>query len=311
VAVIVAFAITVVLAPVMARVARRVGIVDHPGPLKVHAEPVPYLGGIAVYAGLAAPIAFQHPALLVPLLLATALGLADDAVRLTPGVRLGCEAIVGVTVAWLVPTRGLLGAVAAFVFVLVLLNALNLLDGLDGLASGVGLVAAVGFAILLPGDGRVIALGLAGALGGILVWNRPPARIFLGDAGSYLVGTTLAMLLAESIAPGRPVAHGASALLFVGVPVADTAVAILRRLRAHTALFQGDRGHVYDQLVDRGWDPRTTTAACIGAQAVLVAAGLAISALSAAAAVALTAFVIVAVGGTAIVMFTSPRAWSP
>ena len=93
----------------------------------------------------------------------------------------------------------------------------------------------------------------AGALVGFLLWNRPPARIYLGDAGSYLVGTALAILLALTATEHGTEAPTAGALLFVAVPVADTTVAIVRRWRAGQPLRQGDRGHVYDQLVDRGW----------------------------------------------------------
>jgi UDP-GlcNAc:undecaprenyl-phosphate/decaprenyl-phosphate GlcNAc-1-phosphate transferase len=100
-------------------------------------------------------------------------------------------------------------------------------------------------------------------------------------------------------------------LLFVGVPVADTTVAIVRRLRAHTPLLRGDRGHVYDQLVDRGWSAKLAVLACVAAQAVLTVAGIGIASLAGGVAVAVTAATIAVVGGGAILAFTSPRAWTP
>ncbi|HEX5095913.1 MAG TPA: hypothetical protein VFX21_07870, partial [Acidimicrobiia bacterium] len=156
----------------------------------------------------------------------------------------------------------------------------------------------------------VAALAVVGAIGGVLVWNRPPARIYLGDAGSYLIGTALALLLGGALAPGQPVATGAAALLLVGVPVIDTSVAIVRRFRAHRPLLQGDRGHVYDQLVDRGWRPIAATGACVGAQAVLAAAAIAIAELPAGAAVVTVAIVIALVGGVVLTAFTTPGSWA-
>lgn len=306
-ALIVALAVTVVTTPLAARVARAAGIVDHPGPLKVQQRPVPYLGGVAVFAGLAGPVAWAQPALLVPLGLALALGLADDAADVSPGLRLvGEGAIGGAAVAALPGSLSPAGVVVTVVVVVALLNAVNLLDGLDGLASSVAAIGAVGFAVVLDGDARVIAMALAGAMLGFLVWNRPPARIYLGDAGSYLVGTGLALLVAMTFLAEDGIATPAGALLFVAVPVADTTIAIVRRLRAGRPLFQGDRGHVYDQLVDMGWSSQRSVVACAAAQAALVALGLAASAVPDGLAVALVAVVIAVVGGGALWAFTAP-----
>jgi UDP-GlcNAc:undecaprenyl-phosphate/decaprenyl-phosphate GlcNAc-1-phosphate transferase len=306
---IVALAVTVVVTPVVARLALRLGVVDRPGPLKVQTRPVPYLGGIAVFAGLAGPVGWAQPALLVPLGLALGLGLADDVADVSPRVRLASEVAIGATAAVAVP-GGLsaAGAVATVVAVVALLNAVNLLDGLDGLATSVGTLGAAGFSVVLEGDARVTAMALAGALLGFLAWNRPPARIYLGDAGSYLVGTALALLLALTFVGDKGAAGPVGALLFVAVPVADTTIAIVRRRRAGRPLFQGDRGHVYDQLVDMGWSAERATLACAVAQALFVALGLAASALAAGPAVALVAAVVVVAGGAALLAFTPPSA---
>ncbi|MEJ7582512.1 MAG: hypothetical protein WKF43_00200 [Acidimicrobiales bacterium] len=307
---IVGFLVVAVAAPIAGRVAVRLGVVDEPGPLKVHDRPVPYLGGLALLAGLVGPVAVGTPALLIPLGLAALLGLVDDVVPLSPRLRLACEALVGVAAAAVVPGRGLLGAAVTIVVVIVLLNAVNLLDGLDGLASGVGAVSALGFALALQGQPRLLALALAGGLIGFLLWNRPPAHIYLGDAGSYLVGTALALLLARSFGPGQPVALASGAVLFVAVPVADTAVALVRRHRAGRPLLLGDRGHVYDQLNDRGWGPLAATGACIGAQAVLVVIGLGVNELPGPAAAAVVVALVVAVGAALLWTFTSPASWA-
>jgi UDP-GlcNAc:undecaprenyl-phosphate/decaprenyl-phosphate GlcNAc-1-phosphate transferase len=172
----------------------------------------------------------------------------------------------------------------------------------------VAAIGALGFSVALDGDARVAAMALAGALAGFLVWNRPPARIYLGDAGSYLVGTGLALLLVLAFVSDEGLATATGALLFVAVPVADTTIAIVRRRRAGRPLFQGDRGHVYDQLVDRGWSSERATLACAAAQAAFVGLGLAAGAIADGPALALVAVVIVIVGGGALWTFTAPSA---
>lgn len=310
-ALIVAAVLTAVLTPVAMRVATATGVVDQPGELKVHEQPVAYLGGVAVFAGMAVPVALEQAALLVPLGLALALGLADDVADLAPRLRLLGELGIGIAAALALPAQlTALGWVATVVVVVGLLNAVNLLDGLDGLASSVAALGALGFAFVLDGGGRVPALALAGALIGFLLWNRPPARIYLGDAGSYLVGTALALLLVATVTGHDAVAPSAGALLFVAVPVADTTVAVVRRQRAGRPLLQGDRGHVYDQLVDRGWTTGRATLACAAAQAALVLVGLAASTMSDSLAVAVVASVILLTGGLTLRTFTSPTSWT-
>jgi UDP-GlcNAc:undecaprenyl-phosphate GlcNAc-1-phosphate transferase len=144
---------------------------------------------------------------------------------------------------------------------------------------------------------------------GFLVWNSPPARVYLGDSGSYLIGTALAMLFLT--AAQRPAEVVSGACLFLAVPVADTAIAIVRRRRAGRPLLAGDRGHVYDQLVDRGWQASAAVVACIVAQAVFTGAGIAIAQLTRNAAIIVTVVTVAIVGVAAIFAFTSPRSWTP
>lgn len=271
-AVIGALAAAAVLAPLAGALARRTGIVDRPGPLKVHAVPVPYLGGLAVLVAASPWVASARPALLVPLGAALAVGVADDARGLSPRVRLVAELAIGISAAWAVDTRLPDGAHAAFVIVavIVLANGVNVIDGLDGLAASVSLVALAALAVTTGGDDRTAALALAGATAGFLVHNRPPARIYLGDGGSYLLGTALALMLAVSWSPDRPATAGVGALFAVAFPAGELIVAAVRRARAGRPLFQGDREHTYDRLVDRGWRPSTATLACVA-----LAAGLA------------------------------------
>ncbi|MDQ1467464.1 MAG: UDP-GlcNAc:undecaprenyl-phosphate/decaprenyl-phosphate GlcNAc-phosphate transferase, partial [Actinomycetota bacterium] len=135
-ALVVGLAVTLATTPLAMRLATRAGIVDHPGPLKVQQTPVPYLGGLAVFAGLGVVVAAVHPMLLVPLGLATALGVVDDARGIPAVARLVGEAGIGAAAAAVVPVRwaGPWGPIAVAVAVVVLINAMNMLDGLDALA---------------------------------------------------------------------------------------------------------------------------------------------------------------------------------
>jgi len=308
-ALIAGFVVAVVATPLAARLAARLGLIDRPGPLKVHSKPVPYLGGLAVLAALLAPLAGVRPSLLVPLGLACALGFADDATDLPPAVRLAVEVGIGVAAAWVAAPHDAVHVALGVLAVLVLVNAVNLLDGLDGLAAAVVGLGAIGSFVVLSGASATFALALAGGLGGFLVWNAPPARVYLGDAGSYLIGTALAMLFLAAAQRHAAVVSGA--LLFAGVPVADTAVAIVRRMRAGTPLLRGDRGHVYDQLVDRGWSSKVAVLACVAVQGALTGAGIGIASLSGGVAVAVAVATVAVVGAGAIFAFTSPRAWTP
>jgi UDP-GlcNAc:undecaprenyl-phosphate GlcNAc-1-phosphate transferase len=159
-------------------------------------------------------------------------------------------------------------------FVLGATNSLNLLDGLDGLCGGVTAIIAVAMLLLAThlatwgfsdfGDPVriVICLGLVGAVCGFLPFNRHPAKIFMGDAGSMLLGfvaAALMILFAEKV----PRWWLASIIAF-GLPILDTAVAVVRRLLNHRSLFVSDRGHIYDQMIDRGLPLKRTVALCYG-----------------------------------------------
>ena len=267
----VALVVTLVVTPLMIVVAGRTGIVDRPGALKPQTKPIPYLGGVAVLAGAAVGVAAGRPTVIVPLAAAVVLGVADDRFDLPATVRLVGQAAVGVAVVVTCPVH--LPAVAAALLLptvtILVINGVNLIDGLDMLAAGVAAVAAVGFAVMLHGSARQLAIALGAALVGFLAYNRPPARIYLGDGGSYLLGTGLTVLLAGSWAPGVAVPVGTAALAVVAIPVAEVAFAVARRWRAHSSLMAGDRGHPYDRLVDRGWNRSAASLAYVGMEAVL------------------------------------------
>jgi UDP-N-acetylmuramyl pentapeptide phosphotransferase/UDP-N-acetylglucosamine-1-phosphate transferase len=216
---------------------------------------VPYLGGVGVACGLTVPVAIARPWLLAPFLLALALGTTDDIHPLSPTVRLGAQCGIGLCLAATLPAKppAGIGFVLIAMAAVALMNGVNLIDGLDALCASVTIAAAAGFAVVLDSVGRGLALGLAGATVGFLRYNAPRARVYLGDGGSYLLGTALAALLGLSWSAHQATQVGLAALLLVTVPVAELGLAAIRRMRSGRSPLHGDRNHPYDQLVRRGW----------------------------------------------------------
>lgn len=268
-----AFVVTVALTPLAIVVATRTGIMDRPGALKGQARPVPYLGGVAVLGGVLVAVLPDRASLAVPLVLATAVGVADDRFDLPPLVRVVGQLAVGALVVVTSPVHlpGMVAVATVVAVTLLLVNGVNLMDGLDMLAGGTVAVAGAGFAVLLAGAGRHLGAALAAALVGFLVFNRPPARIYLGDGGAYLLGTALVILLARAWGPSQPTTTGVAAFALVALPAAEVAFAVVRRLRGRSSLLAGDRGHPYDRLVARGWARTSASAAYIAAQGILTA----------------------------------------
>jgi UDP-GlcNAc:undecaprenyl-phosphate GlcNAc-1-phosphate transferase len=301
---VVAAVATLILTPLVITVANRTGIVDRPGSLKLQTAPVPYLGGVAVFTGSVVGAAAGRPTTVIPLALALALGVADDRFDLPPLARVAGQVVVGVAVVVTCPVRleGAAGAVAIVVVTLLVINGVNLIDGLDMLASGVVAVAAVAFALVVHGSGRELAVAVAAALVAFLVYNRPPARVYLGDGGAYLLGTTLVILLTTAWAPGVSAPEGVAALALVAVPSAEVAFAVVRRVRSRQSLVTGDRGHPYDRLVQRGWPVVGASGAYIVTTAI-VASGVVVavhlSSMTAAVTVDLATTLVLVIGAAA------------
>jgi len=164
-------------------------------------------------------------------------------------------------------------------------NSTNLIDGVDGLCGGVTGIISFGFFMLAswlaswgyspPGDPvrLVLAISMFGAALGFLPWNFNPARIFMGDAGSMLLGFNCGMLILLFAEKG--IARWMiGALMIFALPVFDTTLAMFRRWRAGRSIFEGDRSHFYDQLIQRGWSVRQTVLICYGLTVLFGAIGL-------------------------------------
>lgn len=229
-----AFVTAFLCTPLIRRMAPFLGLVDEPGHRKVHSTPTPMGGGIAVFLGLAVPVALllsgwvRLPSVFQPLLetlgedaelrrqllsilvggcVLFATGLADDRWNLSWKLRLGVQLCVAAAMtffgvqATVFVEQPWIGILVTILWIMVLTNAMNFLDNMDGLSPGIGVIAALTSAVILltmlAQPHWSVAFGLlilAGSLGGFLCWNRPPATIFMGDSGSNLIGFLLAAL---------------------------------------------------------------------------------------------------------------------
>jgi UDP-GlcNAc:undecaprenyl-phosphate GlcNAc-1-phosphate transferase len=160
--------------------------------------------------------------------------------------------------------------VLAIALVVLAVNAVNLFDGLDGLAASVTLVTALALAWMADGRGLAteVPLETAAAIAGFLVLGWHPAKVFLGDAGAYVLGVLLASVILESSGDSTAQLMVSSGVL--GVLAIDLAVTMLRRRRSGHPMFLGDRSHVYDQMRDRGLSVPTVALVVAAAQAALV-----------------------------------------
>lgn len=253
----VALVVALVVGKLAMSVGERVGLVDVPDDeLKPHSgTPVP-LGGAAVLAAALVGLAIAGVVdlgLLVAALLVWVLGLADDIRGLSPVVRIVGVAVAGLSlVAFSDRSFGTDEMIFWVVAVVVVVNAINLFDGLDALAGSVATVAALGitgFGLTQGVSGAWVVLVIAGAILGFLYWNRPTARLYLGDNGAYVVGVLL-VWAAMAASPDRM--GGVVAVGLVGVPLIELGVTVFRRGLSGATLFSGDRDHTYDRLYRAG-----------------------------------------------------------
>ena len=300
---VVAFAVT----PRARALALRVGALDRPGPRRVHREPVPSLGGIAIVVAvlgvawmarlLPGPARELNLAPLIGLTLAAvpivALGVVDDLGAVSPLSKLGvqaCAALVlslfGYGVSEITnPFGGTLAAHAlsaplTVAWVLLVTNAINLIDGLDGLAAGVvALVAGTLWWVgHQHGDLYVMFFSaiLMGAVLGFLPFNFPSARVFMGDTGSQFLGLTVAALSLLENRKGTTTLTLLFPIVALGLPLIDSMTAFVRRVLAGRPVFHGDSEHIHHRLLRLGLSPNAAVvslwamSAMLGLAAVLL-----------------------------------------
>ncbi len=310
-----AFLISFLATAAMRKLAPRWGLIDQPAQRKVHTNPTPLGGGVGIWLGVIVPIAVAQltvliivksgatptwiPQELVPHLegvlyrsgqlwavlaggtILAGMGLLDDKLNISWKPRLFIQLLVAFGLV-LAGVRGTLfiqqpwvGILLTVAWIIVLVNSLNFLDNMDGLTSGIGLIAAVLFALIMlrfTGEPRWLVAGvllvLAGSIAGFLCHNWTPAKIFMGDSGSYFIGLLLSTMTilgtfysgdapsGESVTVSRHVIL--APLCILAIPLYDFCTVMIIRLKEGRSPFHADKSHFSHRLVELGLSKRDT-----------------------------------------------------
>lgn len=304
--------VAMALTPMTIRLARRIGALDQPGPRSLHAQPTPALGGLAILAGALLSAVIWLPwdaeteAILAGAVAIAAVGVLDDLYDLNAAAKLlGQTAAVvipvsvGVTVeSFTFPFLGALdpasvdlvglpgggaidiGDVGTTIGIVAMINVINLIDGVDGLAAGVCAIAALTLtAIALSLDRNaagVLAAIVAGASLGFLRYGFPPARTFMGDTGSNLLGYLLGVIAVQGALKTNAVIALFLPLIVLTVPILDTGFVVAKRLKYRRPIYRADRWHFHHRMANIGFSQRRTLAYLYGWTLVMALLALAL-----------------------------------
>ncbi len=291
--IIAAFAIAAVLSyfftPPVKNFAHKVGAIDVPKDARrMHKKPIPRLGGLAIYGGFLCSILIfgQLDETMLCVLLGAAiivaLGIFDDVLALGAKLKFVVQIVAAAIPVCIGDLQiglftnlnplsdtpfvhlGILAVPATIIWIVGITNAVNLIDGLDGLAVGVSSIAAITMlAVALLTGNMPIAItmaALAGACIGFMPYNLNPAKIFMGDTGSTFLGYMLATVSIMGLFKFYAVISFAVPFLILGLPIFDTANAIIRRVAAGRSPMSPDRGHVHHKLIDMGFNQKQAVA---------------------------------------------------
>ncbi len=268
------------LTPWMRKIAVRTGVMDSPvSDHKTHKESTPYLGGVAIILGIsivtfgallakgaASKNIWLAASVLVPALILGLIGLWDDIKNLQPLPRFIAQSVAGIFTSILLISSNTVGtpsgskvvdAIITTLWIVGICNSINFFDNLDGGAAGTIAVTSIALVILGYNGNQylITAMGAttAGATIGFLLWNKSPARIYMGDAGALFLGILIATLTIRL----HPTAETrwtslATPVLLLAVPILDTSVAVISRLKRKISPFQGGRDHLSHRLIRAG-----------------------------------------------------------
>lgn len=299
--------LALVITPGVITYASLVGAIDQPNQRKIHRHPTPRLGGVSVCISFLLSllmflhtemisnitttiVSYQWISFVAALVIIFFVGVADDIRPLNPGKKFLVQAIAATIVyagGFKISTMtsllsagtieiGLLDYPLTLLWIVGITNAFNLIDGLDGLATGVGIIAAGSMFVIAASNGHynsaIVILAFVGSLGGFLYYNFHPAKIFLGDSGSLVIGFLLAVISIHTETKGSTAFALAVPILALGLPIMDTTLAMIRRLlfsllpdqrnasggiltKLHS-MFLPDRKHIHHQLISLGLSHR-------------------------------------------------------
>ena len=285
----VSFLVTFIAVPIVKMIAEKIGAVDVPKDgRRMHKKPIPRLGGLAMIYGFFVSIlcftsiTTEIRGIMIGCLILGGLGVIDDIHPLSAKLKLAVQIIAaiipvlsGVTISFFsvpafIDPSGMLhlhpivGAVISVVWIIAITNAVNLIDGLDGLAAGVSSIASMSILFIAVINGNsiiaVLAAALVGSCVGFLPFNVNPAKIFMGDTGSTFLGYMLATMSIYGLFKGYALITFVAPFLILGLPIFDTAFAIIRRIIHHRPVMEADRGHLHHRLIDMGFSQKQTVA---------------------------------------------------
>ena len=273
----IAFIVSYILTPYMARVGKKQNMVDIPGHRKIHEEAIPNLGGIVIFFGFLLSLLFvvqiegQTKALLIGGVIILLLGVVDDIVDLSPKHKFIIQMVPALIVilynsdlinSFIVNQLKIFDLLGYLLYPILIFwivgvtNSINLIDGLDGLACGISLIALVAFLILGLRQNlealSLISIALAASMLAFLKFNFHPAKIFLGDSGSTFAGFMLASIGALWVLNSGNAFFILIPIIILALPIFDTLFAIWRRYRGHYPIFRADKGHLHHRLLTRG-----------------------------------------------------------
>jgi UDP-GlcNAc:undecaprenyl-phosphate GlcNAc-1-phosphate transferase len=275
--------IVILLTPAVGGMARLIGAVDEPGGRRLHKRPIPRLGGLALFFGVLVPaLAFLHLSsetrgILLGMAVATTVGAIDDFRGLRPweklGGQVGAAAIPVAFGIWIdhftLPFIGVhgvspwVGKPLTVVWIVAIMNMVNFLDGLDGLAAGVCAIAGGTFSVialsLAKPDAAIMSAIVLGACLGFLRHNFYPARIFMGDSGSMLLGFVLATVAVQGLLKTAATVALAFPLIVLAVPILDTGFVVARRLKYRQPPWHADAQHLHYRFLNIGFSQRRAT----------------------------------------------------
>lgn len=313
----VAFVATFALVPFVRKLAIRLDAVDYPSERRVNKKATPRLGGLAMFGGIVAAALAElfvifiakdtsvyHSLMVMDInyilvalgiTVVCAVGVLDDIFKLSPGLKmLGLSlaglliALGGVQLATIANPFGSglihfgwLTYPLTVLYLIAFANIINLIDGLDGLAAGIVVIAAFSLFIVAFGKGRTEAALLSIILLGItlafLRFNHYPASIFMGDSGSLMLGMLVGVISLTGTMRSPTVIVFIVPIVIAGVPLLDTAAAIIRRVRERKPIQEADTNHVHHRLVNKGFSPKISVYIIWGWTTVLAIGGIAIS----------------------------------
>ena len=288
-----ALILSMVIIPIMVRLAPRLGMMDRPDPRKVHVTPIPRVGGVGIVFGTLIPLVLLLPidqtlaAYLFGALVLFAFGAVDDCKEMGHYVKFIGQFIAVIVVVYygnvyvsLLPFMGgepvsaLVGKPFTVIAIVGMINATNHSDGLDGLAAGESLLSlgGIGYLAWLAGGTMVatIALATVGGLLGFMRFNTYPARIFMGDGGSQFLGYTLGVLAVLLTQEVNPVLSPALPLLLLGLPIADILAVFAQRIYHKMNWFRASKNHIHHRLLDLGFHHYESVIVVYSVQALLV-----------------------------------------